>query len=331
MMLIMTKLDYMPKINGLSFRTYQDTSDLPKMVTVHAASQNHDHIDPLSVMEYIPTIQDLAERLHNDHCDPIYDILIVELDGQVIGYSKNGWWTEVDGTWLYIHTGFLVPEWRGKCIGTAMLQWSQDRLRAIASNHATKGRGMLGSNASSSEIEKTKLLLENGYQKVFTTIEMDFDLFQDVPDITIPVGFQVRKVKPEHLRKIWEANNSVYATRDFTREPTDDDYQEFAANPNNDYSQWLVAWHGKEIAGLVLSEISKGIGEILEVSTIEKYRRRGLAQALLAKNISHLKEVGVKAIRLHTSGENVSGAKTLYEKVGFKHLKDHVRYRKSLH
>jgi mycothiol synthase len=326
----MKQQDYIPKIDGLSFRTYEGTGDLLKMVEIHKNSQDHDRIDPLSVMEYIPTVKDLESRLHNDHASPTRDLLIVELDDQVIGYSKVGWWTEAGGTWLYIHTGFLVPEWRGKGIGTAMLHWSQERIRTIASDHDTKGKGMFGSNATDSEIEKTKLLLDDGYHKVFTTIEMDFGLSQSVPDIAIPDGFEVREVKPEHLRMIWKANNSVYSSRDFIREHTEDGYQEFANNPKNDYSLWQVAWHGDEIAGFVLSEVDNEKGEILEVSTVEKYRRKGLAQALLVKNISLLKERGVKVIRLHTSGEDVAGARTLYEKIGFRHIKDHVRYRKPL-
>ena len=327
---IMTIQNYIPKIDGLSLRTYEGTGDLPKMVEIHKNSQDHDRIDSLSVMEYIPTIKDLESRLHNDHTSPTRDLLIVELDNQVIGYSKVGWWTEADGTWLYIHTGFLVPEWRGKGIGTAMLHWSQDRIRAITSDHDTKGKGMFGSNATDSEIEKTKLLLDDGYHKVFTTIEMDFGLSQSVPGIAIPDGFKIQEVKPEHLRMIWEANNSVYSSRDFIRERTEDDYQEFADNPSNDYSLWQVAWHGDEIAGFVLSGVNNEKGEILEVSTVEKYRRRGLAQALLTKNLSLLQQKEARVIRLHTSGDNVAGARSLYEKVGFKHVKDHVRYRKSL-
>lgn len=326
----MSNFNDIPDIEGLSFRTYKDQSDLPKMVSVREKSAEHDQIDALSTLESISTVQNLANSLDDNNCEPTMDLLIVEMNGEVIGYTKIDWWTESDGTWLYLHDGFLVPEWRGKGIGSAMLRWSQRRIRAIASNHQTNGKGMFGSNAMTTEIEKTKLLLDDDYKKVFTMVEMDFDISQNVQEVQLADGFEIRPVKKEDLRKIWETNNEVYSQRDFVTLPTEEDFKEFVENPNNDFSLWNVAWNGDEIASFVLSEIKDGKGEMMEVSTVEKYRRKGLAQALLTKNILALKKRDVKTIRLHTNGENVARARTLYEKVGFRHLKDHVRYRKSI-
>lgn len=319
-----------PKILGLVFRTHKDESDLPKMVSVRERSKEHDKVDEFSTLESVPSVQELAESVGEDNCVPQKDIVIVEMSGEVIGYSKLGWWTENDGTWLYLHLGYLVPKWRGRGIGTAMLHWSQDRIREIAKNHPTNGKGMLGSNATNTEIEKTQLLLGDGYKKVFTMVEMDFDMSQELQDTVLAKGFELRPVKSEDIRMIWEANNKVYANRDFVTPPTEEDFKDFVENPNNDFSLWHVAWYGDEVAAFVLSEIKDGKAELTEVSTVEKYRRKGLAQTLLTKNLIALRERDVKVIRLHTSGENVEGARTLYEKVGFKHLKDHIRYRKPL-
>lgn len=152
-----------PKIEGLSYRNYQGTSDLQEMVSVREKSKDHDRVDPLSTLESIPSKNDLVKTLDDNNCEPSKDILIVEMNGEVIGYCKIGWWTESDGVWLYLHNGFLVPNWRGKGIGTAMLHWSQKRIGEIADNHQINGKGMFGSNATTTEIEKTKLLLDDGY------------------------------------------------------------------------------------------------------------------------------------------------------------------------
>ena len=111
---------------------------------------------------------------------------------------------------------------------------------------------------------------------------------------------------------------------------TEEDYQNFSNNPHNDFSLWQVAWHNNEVAAFVLSKIRNGIAEITEVSTIEKFRRQGLAQTLLTNNLKVLKDRGIKIVRLHTNSENVSGARSLYEKIGFKHLKNYIRYRKPI-
>jgi mycothiol synthase len=153
----------------------------------------------------------------------------------------------------------------------------------------------------------------------------DFTLLKDNP---LSEGFEIRPVLSQDLRLIWETNNEVYANRDTVTAPSEEDYQEFISNPYNDFNLWQIAWFGNEIAALVLAEIKNNTGEITEVATKEKFRRKGLAQTLITKSLRNLKDRGIERVRLHTDGGNISGARGLYEKIGFKHLKDYVRYRK---
>lgn len=51
--------------------------------------------------------------------------LVAEVNGKVIGYTTLGCWQEHDGRWVYLVLGWVLPEWRGKGIGTAMLHWGE--------------------------------------------------------------------------------------------------------------------------------------------------------------------------------------------------------------
>lgn len=318
-----------PNIKGLTTRFLTNDHDYDALVSVQQKRKEYDAVDEISTLESIPSVEELKETITYDHCDPQKDVLLVEIQGEVIGYARVAWWVETDDTWLFLHNEYLIPQWRGKGIDDAMLQWAEERIREIAIEEKASGTLMFGTNATDSEKEKTALILKNGYQQVFSQIEMELSDLREVKPIEIPEGFVLKEVLPEHLRKIWEANNEVYAGRAFTEVPTEEDFEDFKEDPRNDYSLWSVAWHEDEVAGLVLGQIEKGRGEITEVSVLGKYRRKGLAQALMLETLFHLQQKGVSLVRLHTSGENVAGAKTLYEKVGFRLLKTYIRYRKA--
>jgi mycothiol synthase len=314
--------------DGITFRTYRDAGDVRAMVAVRERCRERDQVDDLSTLDRTPTVEELSASLGAGRCQPKSDVLIVEASDTVVGYVRLAWWTENDGTQLYRHTGYLVPDWRGQGVGTQMLRWSQRRLREIARPRAAGGSMVFGSNATEAEVEKIHLLIDDGYTSTFTMVEMGFDPSRPLEAHALPDGFELRPVTAGDLRKIWEANNAVYAGREFVSPPTEADFREFVEDPDNDFSLWHVAWRDDEVGALVISEIKRGLGEVVEVSTVEAYRRRGLARALLTRSVGALQSRGVRVIRLHTNGENVAGAKSLYEQVGFRQLKSHIRFRK---
>ena len=67
-----------------------------------------------------------------------------------------------------------------------------------------------------------------------------------------------------------------------------------------------------------------------EVSVRSPWRRRGLAKALLTRALQTLHERGIQRARLHTVAENQYGSVRLYQSIGFRVIKDHVRYRKPI-
>jgi mycothiol synthase len=318
----------LPEINGLTIRSFSHESDYSSMVSVRLKSKDHDDVDELSVLESIPNIEKLKKIIIFDHCNPQKDVLLVEIHGEIVGYVRVAWWIETDGTWLFLHNEYLLPKWRKEGIDDAMLQWAEKRIKEIAKEQNASEKLMFGTNATDTEKEKSILLLRHGYQQVFSQIEMEFADFDTLSTISLPEGFVIKPMLPEHMREIWDVNNEVYSGRKFVSIPTEEEFEEFKNDPRNDYNLWVIAWHGNEIAGLVLSQIEKGRGEMTQVSVREKYRRKGLAQALMTENLLRLKKKEIKLARLHTSGENVAGAKTLYEKVGFKLLKTYIRFRK---
>ena len=321
-----------PGIAGVSFRRLRGAADYPLLAAVHAACREADQIDPLSVLESIPTAEEIAADLApTASFDPARHELVVESAvGDVVGYSLVVWWRERDGLRLYLVLGYLLPQWRERGIGSKMLAWAEGRARDLAAADTSGGPAMYGANASSTERDTTGLLLANGYRETFSLLEMELDPNAEIVPTPLPAGIELRPATPEHYRAIWNSIHEAYAESPQNIVADEADYQAWLRKPSFDPALWQIAWAGGEIAGQVLPEIAHGRGEVGEVSVRKPYRGTGLARALLTRGLAALRARGAHPIRLFCRADNRFGAPHLYRSAGFRDLKTFVRYRKPM-
>ena len=318
-----------PSIRGLLFRPFCGPGDLRGFAAVRAACAVQDRVDNLSSVEGVPTLADLEERLvRSEGFDPEEDVLVAQVDGQVVGYSSAIWWTETDGTWVYLTLGWVLPPWRGRGIGTAMLHWTQGRLRDLAASHPTQGKAFLAANASETETDTAALLTYEGYRPAFSVIELGMDDLTGLRAAPLLGDFITRPLESPDLPDLHRSMEEAYLGQPFS---VSHRYEEWMAD-QTDLSTWHVAWDGATgaIAGQVQAVVYRGRGEVAEVSVGAPYRRRGLGQALLCRALLTLREQGIQEARIHTLAENPHQSWHLYEKVGFRVLKCFPRYRKSM-
>ena len=200
-------IPWAPEIQGLRFRGFIGDSDYAKMAAVINGSKYEDKI------ERADSAEDIAHTYrHLVNCDPYQDMLFAELDGNVIGYSRVTWKEELDATRLYVHFGFLLPEFRRRGIGRAMLRYNQLRLREIAAEHPNHHPRYFESFAGESEISASALLINEGYSAIRHNFEMVRPDLENIPDAPMPPGLEVRAVQMDQLQAIRDA--SVEAFRD---------------------------------------------------------------------------------------------------------------------
>jgi ribosomal protein S18 acetylase RimI-like enzyme len=285
------------------------------------------------------SVADIANQYtHLVNCDPFQDVLCAEVDGEMIGYNRVFWYTEVEGNRLYAHFGFLLPAWRRKGLGRAMLHHSERRLRKIAAEHPADGPRFLQSEAASTQPGTEALLSGEGYAAVRHEYEMVRETLDDIPPAPLPEGLKVRPVQPEHYQAIWDAKEEAFRDHWGYRPETQEDYQRWLGDEKFDPGLWRVAWYGDQVAGLVGSVISpqenagyhRERGWIGPVCVRRSWRRRGLAHALLAQSLQALKERGMTEAALGVDTQNVTGALRLYESMGFRAVKRFSLYRKPL-
>jgi mycothiol synthase len=322
-----------PTLAGLSFRSVRGEEDADALYAVHAGRLAHDQVDPVSSYEDLPSCDGLAAELSKAVVEARQDQwLVAQATGQVVGYSQIEGWPEADGTWVYLTLGWVLPEWRGRGIGTAMLHWAEGRIRLLAAAALPRARFEFAANASSTEREATALLLHEGYRAAYTVVEMGLDLSVPAPVGLLPPGIDVRPALPEHYlliaASIDEAYRQEYEGGRFQEDFDPADYAVHLGAAKHDPTLWQVAWAGDCVVGQVLSIIKDGRAEVFEVSVRPVWRRQGLARALLTRALLTLRRRGVDVIRVGTVSEFRTRAIDLYHSVGFRVLKEFPRYRK---
>jgi mycothiol synthase len=322
-----------PAITGLVFRRFQGEVDYPLMTALISACKVADGV------ERSTSIEDVARTYrHLENCDPRTDMLFAEVDGKVIAYGRLWWDDLLDGIRLYHPIGFLHPDWRGKGIGQFMLAAGERRMREIAADHPKEKLKFF--QAEPFETEKSLILLleSHGYLPVRFEIHMLRDLNQPIPEAPMPAGLEVRPVKPEDLRHIFEASNEAFRDHWGSRDESEEEDRMQMEGPNFHPELWKVAWDGDQMAGAVHNiidekenlEYGRKRGYTEGVCTRRPWRKRGLARSLLVQSMKMFKEMGMTETALGTDSQNISGSVRLYESVGYRKSRLQIIYRKAM-
>ncbi len=316
----------------MELRPIRGAEDAEALYAVHVGRAARDGIEPTSPFEDFPGLEDLRATLTEAvEAGQQDDWQVAQIGDRVVGYGQIECWPEDDGTWVYLNQGWVLPEWRGQGVGTALLGWAEDRSRRLAAEEHPGEKAEFAAKASSTESDSTALLEHAGYCAGYTVLEMR--LRTDIPPIhPMPAGLEVRAVLPEHypliVASVHEAYRQEYDDGRFNEDVDPDEYLAELQKPRHDPTLWQVAWDGDQIAGQVIVIQMGDIADVREVSVRPTWRRRGLARALLSRALHAVRARGASTVRLSTVAEFRTRAKDLYHSVGFKALKEFPRYRK---
>jgi ribosomal protein S18 acetylase RimI-like enzyme len=322
-----------PKIEGLTFRGFRGEEDYPVMLEIINAVKVADK------EERSDTLEDIRRGYsHLQRCDPYKDMLFAEVDGEAAGYSRVWWDEELNGPHLYSLFVFLKPEWRGTELGSAMFDHQVSRLREIAQEHPADAGKFLQMWASNTEEWNQELIESKDFEPVRYEFEMTRPASEPVEISPLPEGIEVRPIKPEHYRKVWEADQEAFRDHWGYVPGTEEDYKRWLEWPDFKPELWKVAWDGDEVAGMVLNfidqkqneEYGRKRGYTEGISVRRPWRRQGVARGLLTRSVKMFQEMDMEETALGVDVQNPNGALNLYESVGYKEIKRITIFRKKL-
>jgi len=340
-------------IAGLIFRHYQGEQDLPAMLDVFRSSRSTgpelDHDETV-----LDSLRDITNKYrHQTNSDLYQDVLIAEVNDQMAAYGRVNWRQlearggAREGDRIYFMEWYIRPEWRGQGLEETFLRQSQERLRRIIRKQDSEapfnGSRLFEASATSLQPELIHMLEEDGFQAARWGCKMTCSNLQNIPDIPMPAGLEVRPVKPEHYRQIWDALLDAFHDDPGYSEPSEEDYESWRQSAQFQPDLWQVAWEGDcanavgMVTGMVLNYITNapaniedepGIAWTEDICVRRPWRRRGLARALLARSMRMFREMGFTQTSLGVDLNNPESASRLYESMGYQIVRLFTLYRK---
>lgn len=320
---------------GLMFRSFDPAHDYPAAAELIVEGHRHDGIDWLPTPEVVR-----HEFEHATNFDPAVDVRVADRNGRIVGLVTAEWRLRA-GKVVHHMEVWVRPTDRRHGVGNALVAWAEDH----EADRVARGVGgppdlphEVGGWGDQEVAGPAQLAARRGYRVVRYGMDMRRLVADPIPAVPLPAGIEVRPVRPEDHRRIWEADGEAFRDHWEAAERTEADFEWWFTRPNIDTTLWQVAWAGDEVAGSVLTSIDAeenaklGISRawLDHISVRRPWRRQGLAASLIASSLRLLQARGIGEAALGVDAENPSGAVRLYERMGFRRHRTGISYRKDL-
>jgi mycothiol synthase len=276
----------------------------------------------------LPTLAQVDLTYANLHdCDPTCDVALIEAGGRVIAYTRANYEDLGSGIRDCVVFAPTLPEHRDLELWTAIVDANEDHMvawgREVAA--AQYRAYALHPGPGLDSAGEAAWLEARGYTATEWSASLRRPHLDDIPSRSLPDGVELRPVRDEDLRIIFDSDWEAFRDEWDFREQVESDWREFVDHPYRDTSLWKVAWAGDAVVGQVKTYINteeneaRGLrrGYTEFISTHRDWRNRGIAGTLLAWSLQELKDRGMNEAVLGVDTNNPGGAFQLYTSLGF--------------
>ena len=228
--------------------------------------------------------------------------------------------------------GTVHPDFWGQDIGRAVLKWTEQRAAVVATQIPEPAKGPRYYHVWCPERNpRLKTLLESsGYHAARFSIDMVRPNYGDIPDFQLPANLEIRPIDrntPGLMRAIWDADVEAFADHWGFAAPMEGDFENWLKEPLNQPHLFKVAFDKAtgEIASMVQnfvneeenSRLGRKRGYTEGISTRRKYRKQGVARALICESLRMFRDMGMCEAALGADADNLTGAVSVYRTCGF--------------
>ena len=261
-------------------------------------------------------------------------IAVLEDDsGEVCGYAVlKDVWDEKDGTHVFLIDTDVKREYRGKAVEDTLLKEIEDHCTSLK---VLEVKNVIGCNATLKESNKIRLYSEHGYKEEIRLVEMEMILDEETVDSLKrqikELPFEIRSPRLNEYRAVYEMIFAAMVKGTIGEtEPSEEDYQGFIEKETKRLDLGTFIWDNGKIIAQVTVGIDDEKAEILELAVLPEYWRRGIGSQMMLRTMLKIYESGMRRIRFHTDAYNRYGAKTMYEKLGFRVVDESIRFRRQI-
>lgn len=203
----------------------------------------------------------------------------------------------------------VLPEHRGRGIGTWLADWTQQAGRAA-------GNVVSCQSVSEHEHAAAELLRAAGYEARWESWNFAIELAHEPDPPVVPEGYALRPFAPgRDDRAVHRVIDDAFSEWEGqTRLAFEDWAAERLGRPGFAPEHIAVAVRGEEIVGAVVMVVDGDEAWVGQLAVARPHRRRGLARALLVAGFGIGWRAGLRRCGLDTDSR--TGARGLYEHVG---------------
>jgi mycothiol synthase len=269
------------------------------------------------------------EDLRSEWTSPNFNMesntrVVFTKENKLVGYLEI-WDTQETPVRPFIW-GYVHPEYRGRGIGTELIQWAEQRARQVFDRVPDNARVVMATDCQHTDEASRRLFKSNGMtteRRVWNMlIEMD-----EAPDAPVwTEGITISTLaEQKDMKAVYIANEEAFKDHrghvDQSFETGFERWQHWVNNdPNHDPTLWFLAMDGDKIAGISLcrekSWDAPDKGHVNELGVLREYRRKGVALALLKHTFAEMWKRGQRKVSLGVDASSLTGATKLYEKAG---------------
>jgi mycothiol synthase len=275
------------------------------------------------------TLEEMRHIWRMPNFDPVSDTRVVMApDGQLIGFAQI---EQQEYARIYMD-GKVHPQYRGRGIGSYLMQWGEARAQQLMEKAAPDVRVTLGAHSSSANTSAQALIQEHGFTLARSFWRMGIDLKEPPAAAQWSEGIVVHTMTPGMERAVFAADDDAFRDHwGYMPEKYDEWEHGKVKRENFDPTLWFLAMDGAEIAGLGLCAVGERNETWVHVLGVRRpWRRRGIALALLLHAFGEFYKRGLSSIYLSVDAQSLTGATRLYERVGMHVVRQSDRYEKEL-
>jgi GNAT superfamily N-acetyltransferase len=308
----------------LRLRPWRDASDFDAMSVIANRAAIADGLDMTWDVGFFERYFMTADGAR---ADPSV-ISIVDAGDTTVGFGYGHWEQDRPNRRTLWTRCRIDPDWRRLGIGRLLLRAAKAAAVRDAIALGPTDLPLVYRTVAGGEEPGTEALLRSdGYEPTNWITRLVRPTLDDPPDDALPAGVEARPVTPETALAVVRAMCEVFGPEWWFPGMSEAQMAASLDDPvEGQIDLWQVAWDGDTVVGGVLGFIEadenaafgRQRGYTERIFTRREYRGRGIASALIGRNLRALRARGMTEAALSTDSDNPSGALDLYERHGFR-------------